>query len=262
MKLVAKNSVEMVKMRTAGRLVAEVLDEITPHVRAGVSTLELNNLCHRFVEEKGCTSATINYKGYKHATCISLNDVVCHGIPSEKIILKDGDILNIDVAIIKDGYYGDTSRMFAVGEVSPLAQKLMQATYDGMMAAIATVHSGSLLEDVGAAIEGVVSQQGFSVVRDYVGHGLGSQFHEDPQVLHYKHYPVSNVRLKKGLCFTIEPMINTGTHRTVLQPDGWTVLTADGGLSAQYEHSLAVTEDGAELLTLSPKYGTKLPFLS
>lgn len=258
MKMVPKNSVELQKMRAAGRVAAEVLDFVTPLVKAGVSTLELNDRMAAFIKDKGAKSATVGYRGYKHESCISLNDVVCHGIPNVKDVLKDEDILNIDVTVIVDGFYGDTSRMYWVGEPSDLAKKVTMAAYDGMMAGIDAVKSGVFLHDIGNAIERVVGPQGFGIVREYCGHGLGRAFHEDPQVLHYANHSENSPRLRKGLTFTIEPMINTGTWRTFTESDGWTVRTADGGLSAQFEHSIAVTEDGAEILTASPM-GYKYP---
>lgn len=258
MKMVPKNPVELQKMRVAGRVAAEVLDFITPFVKAGISTLELDDKCAAFIKEKGATSATLGYKGYPKNTCISLNDVVCHGIPSAKTVLKDGDILNIDVTVIVDGFYGDTSRMFWVGNVSEEGRKLTMAAYDGMMAGIGSVKGGVLLQDVGGAIDALVSPQGFGIVREYCGHGLGRKFHEDPMVLHYAHQDKNSPRLRKGVTFTVEPMINGGTWRTMTDADGWTVRTADGTLSAQFEHSIAVTEDGAEILTASPM-GYKFP---
>ncbi|MBI1308939.1 MAG: type I methionyl aminopeptidase [Proteobacteria bacterium] len=257
-----KNAVEIEKMRVACRLAAEVLDVVTPQVKAGVSTRALNDICLAAMVERGCTSATLGYRGYPRETCISVNDVVCHGIPSEGEILKDGDILNIDVTVIKDGFYGDTSRMFTVGSVSDAARQLIKATYDGMMAGIATVKSGSRLHEIGTAIEQVVAPRRYGIVREYCGHGVGKKFHEDPMVLHYANNEFANVSLRKGLTFTIEPMVNTGSWRTRLEDDGWTVRTADKSLSAQFEHTVLVTEDGVEILTRSPAYGDKLPVLA
>lgn len=261
MKLTPKNTVEIQKMRVAGRVAAEVLDHITPFVVAGVSTRKLNDICYDYMKSVGAKSATLGYHGYPREVCTSLNTVVCHGIPNEKDILKDGDILNIDVTVIVDGFYGDTSRMFWVGDVSDTAKALTRAAYDGMMAGIATVKSGSRLYDIGNAIDALVRPQGFDVVREYVGHGLGRVFHENPQVFHHANQDFPTVRLRKGLTFTIEPMVNTGTWRTKLdEKDGWTVYTADGGLSAQFEHSLVVTDDGCEILTLSPMGYTCPPY--
>lgn len=261
MKLTPKNPVELDHMRAAGRLAAEVLDYITPHVQAGVSTLHLNTLIHKYVDAAGAISATVGYKGYKHASCISLNEVVCHGIPSDQIILKDGDILNIDVTVIKNSFHGDTSRMYTVGEITPAAKQLIATTYRAMMAGIDTIKSGSYLYEIGTAIEAVCKPHGYGIVRDYCGHGLGRVFHEDPMVLHYANMEFPQVRLRKGLTFTVEPMVNIGNHRTELQLDGWTVLTADRSLSAQFEHTLIVGDDGAEILTLSPMGYTLPPYL-
>lgn len=261
MRLVPKNPVELEKMRAAGRCAAEVLDFITPHVQAGVDTLTLNNLCHKFIDDSGAISATVGYKGYKHASCISVNEVVCHGIPSKDVVLKDGDILNIDITVIKDGFHGDTSRMYTVGQISNKAAALIKTTYEGMMAGIEAVHSGAYLFDIGNAIERVVAPHGYGIVRDYCGHGLGRVFHEDPMVLHYANREFPNVRLRNNITFTVEPMVNIGNQRTELQNDGWTVLTADRSLSAQFEHSIAVTDDGAEILTTSPKGYTLPPYV-
>lgn len=258
MKLVPKNSVELQKMRDAGRLAAQVLDYITPFVVEGATTLELDAKIEAFIKANGAVSATIGYKGYKHASCISLNDVVCHGIPSVQNVLKDGDILNIDVTVIVAGFYGDTSRMYWVGNVSELAKNLTRVTYDGMMAGIACIKSGLPLNEIGNSIEAVVGPHGYGIVREYCGHGLGRKFHEDPMVLHYATHAPMSPKLRKGITFTVEPMVNAGTWRTFTEDDGWTVRTADGTLSAQFEHSVAVTEDGVEILTESP-LGYKFP---
>lgn len=258
MKMTPKNSVELQKMREAGRMAAMVLDYITPHVVAGVNTLSLDAKIEQFIKDNGAVSATIGYKGYKHASCISLNDVVCHGIPSVQTVLKDGDILNIDVTVIVNGFYGDTSRMYWVGEVSELAKKLTQVTYDGMMAGIDVIKSGLPLNEIGNAIERVVGPHGYGIVREYCGHGLGRKFHEDPMVLHYANGGPNSPKLRKGLTFTVEPMVNAGGWRTFTEDDGWTVRTSDSTLSAQFEHSVAVTEDGFEILTESPM-GFKFP---
>lgn len=258
MKMTPKNSVELQKMREAGRMAAMVLDYITPHVVAGVNTLALDAKIEQFIKDNGAVSATIGYKGYKHASCISLNDVVCHGIPSVQTVLKDGDILNIDVTVIVNGFYGDTSRMYWIGEVSEMAKKLTRVTYEGMMAGINEIKSGLPLNEIGNAIERVVGPHGYGIVREYCGHGLGRKFHEDPMVLHYANSNPNSPRLRKGLTFTVEPMVNTGTWRTFTEDDGWTVRTTDGTLSAQFEHSVAVTDDGVEILTESPM-GFKFP---
>ena len=237
-------------MREAGALAAQVLDFITPFVRSGVTTLELNDQCHKFITEHGATPAPLNYKGYPKATCISVNHVVCHGIPSGKV-LRDGDILNIDVTVILNGWYGDTSRMFWVGEPSVKARRLTEATYEAMMHGIGAVRPGATLGDVGHAIQRFAESARFSVVRDFTGHGLGQQFHAAPTVLHYGE-PNRGLELKEGMFFTIEPMINAGTAQVKLLADGWTAVTRDRGLSAQFEHSVGVTADGVEIVTLSP----------
>lgn len=261
MKLIPKNPIELQKMRAAGRLAAETLDYITPFVKPGENTLKLNDLCHAFIEKHGAIPAPLGYKGYPKATCISVNEVVCHGIPRTDEILKEGDVLNIDVTVILDGFHGDTSRMYAVGKISPEAQSLIDTTHAAMMAGIQTVKSGSFLYDIGTAIQKVVEPKGYGIVRDYCGHGLGRTFHDDPMVLHYANMEFPQVRLRKGVTFTVEPMINLGTWRTELQPDGWTVLTVDRQLSAQFEHTLAVTDDGVEILTASPAEYEKPPYV-
>jgi methionyl aminopeptidase len=262
MKMVPKNKVELQKMAAAGELAARVLDMIGAHVRPGVTTLHLNDLCHAFIEKHNATPAPLGYKGYPKATCISVNEVVCHGIPHAETVLREGDILNIDVTVILAGFHGDTSRMYGVGEVAPAARKLVRVTHDAMMAGIATVKSGSLLTDIGAAIQAVTDPHGYGVVREYCGHGLGRKFHEDPQVLHYANYEFGKTRLRRDVTLTIEPMVNIGTWRTELMPDGWTVKTADRTLSAQYEHTLAVGEHGPVILTTSPEFGEELPLLA
>lgn len=260
MKMVPKNTVELQKMRAAGRMAAMVLDYITPFVVEGANTLDINAKIEAFIEAHGAKSATIGYKGYRHASCISINDVVCHGIPDAKTILTDGDIVNIDVTVIVDGFYGDTSRMYWVGNVSEAAQKLTRVTYEAMMAGINVIKSGVPLNEIGNAIEAHTNPYGYGVVREYCGHGLGRKFHEDPMVLHYATHNPKAPLLRKGVTFTVEPMVNTGTWRTFTEADGWTVKTADGGLSAQFEHSVAVTEDGVEILTLSPMGYTQPPY--
>ena len=236
-------------MRKAGRLAAEVLDFITPHVKAGVSTLALNDLCHEFITDHGAVPAPLNYKGFLKATCISVNHVVCHGIPSEKT-LHDGDILNIDITVILDGWYGDTSRMFWVGEPSVKAKRLTEVTYEAMMRAINVVKPGATLGDIGHAIQEYAEAARFSVVRDFTGHGLGRVFHAAPTILHYGD-PGTGMKLEEGMLFTIEPMINTGTWQVKIA-DGWTAVTRDRGLSAQFEHTVGVTADGVEIFTASP----------
>jgi methionyl aminopeptidase len=260
MKLTSKNNFELAKMRAAGHLAAFILDEVTARIQPGVSTLALNNFMHELIEAKGAKSATVGYKGYRHASCISINEVVCHGIPSDKVILKDGDILNIDVTVILDGFYGDTSRMYYAGSPSEDAKRLVNTTYEAMMAGINTVKSGSQLADIGKAIQAVADRAGYAVVKEYCGHGLGRAFHEEPQVLHYAETNFPNPKLKNGLTFTIEPMINVGGWKTRIEDDGWTVRTLDNSLSAQFEHSLGVTENGPEIFTLSPAGYTLPPY--
>ena len=245
-------------MRKAGRLAAETLDFITPHIKAGVTTLELNDLCHQFITDHGAIPAPLDYKGFPKATCISVNHVVCHGIPSEKT-LHDGDILNIDITTIVDGWYGDTSRMFWVGDVSVKARRLTEVTYEALMRAVRMVKPGVTLGDLGHAIQTYAEAARFSVVRDFTGHGLGRVFHAAPTVLHYGN-PGEGLVLDEGMIFTIEPMINTGTWQVKILSDGWTAVTRDRGLSAQFEHSIGVTKDGVEIFTQSPLGLTMPPY--
>jgi methionine aminopeptidase, type I len=244
------------KMRAACRDAARILDFITPYVKPGVTTGELDRLCLEYLtDELKVKSATIGYAppGYPPfpgAICTSVNHQVCHGIPGDKV-LKNGDILNIDVTIIKDGWFGDTSRMYYVGEPSILARRLVDVTYECMWLGIAQVRPGNTLGDVGHAIQKYAESHGFSVVREFCGHGIGRRFHQDPQVLHYGK-PGSGVRLEPGMIFTIEPMINAGRREIRQLPDGWTVVTRDRSLSAQWEHTVLVTDDGYEVLTISP----------
>ena len=245
-------------MRKAGRLAAETLDFITPHIKAGVTTLELNDLCHQFITDHGAIPAPLDYKGFPKATCISVNHVVCHGIPSEKT-LHDGDILNIDITTIVDGWYGDTSRMFWVGDVSVKARRLTEVTYEALMRAVRMVKPGVTLGDLGHAIQTYTEAARFSVVRDFTGHGLGRVFHAAPTVLHYGN-PGEGLVLEEGMIFTIEPMINTGTWQVKILSDGWTAVTRDRGLSAQFEHSIGVTQDGVEIFTQSPLGLTMPPY--
>ena len=246
-------------MRRAGKLAAEVLDMIGDYVRVGVSTDELNTLCHDMIIQNGATPAPLHYKGFPKSICTSINHVVCHGIPGPKKLM-DGDILNIDVTVILDGWYGDTSRMYAAGKPNVKAQRLIDITYESMMAGINAVKPGASLGDIGRAIQKVAESARFSVVRDFCGHGLGRVFHTEPQVLHYHHPECDNIFLEKGMFFTIEPMINTGTWETKVLSDGWTAVTRDKGLSAQFEHSMGVTDTGVEIFTLSPKSFTKPPY--
>ena len=238
-------------MRAAGRLAAEVLDYITPFVTPGISTGELDDLCHAYITRNGAIPAPLGYKGYPKSTCISINEVVCHGIPSERK-LESGDILNIDVTVILDGWYGDTSRMYFAGEPSIKGRRLTDITYRSMMAGIEAVKPGATLGDIGYAIQSLAEGEHCSVVRDFCGHGLGQVFHDTPSVLHYGDPGIGAV-LEPGMLFTIEPMINLGGWQTKIKSDGWTAVTRDRSLSAQFEHSIGVTEDGYEIFTLSPK---------
>ncbi len=240
------------RMAAAGALAASVLDFIAPHVEPGVATEELDKLCHDKIIENKAIPAPLNYKGFPKSICTSINHVVCHGIPSSKR-LKDGDIVNIDVTVILDGWHGDTSRMFYVGKPSVKAKRLCQVTYDAMMLGIEQVKPGATVGDIGYAIQTYAEKQGFSVVRDYCGHGLGRVFHTEPSILHYGKKG-EGVTLEEGMFFTVEPMINAGKYPTILSNfDGWTVTTRDKSLSAQFEHSLGVTKDGFEIFTSSPK---------
>lgn len=246
-------------MRKAGKLAAETLDFITPYVTAGVTTEKLDQLCHDFVADHGAISAPLGYRGYPKSICTSVNHVVCHGIPSDRV-LEDKDIVNIDVTTIVDGWHGDTSRMYTVGDPGIRAKKLIDATYEGLMRAIAVVKPGATLGDIGHAIQSHVEPMGFAVVRDFCGHGLGKIFHCAPSIVHYGK-PGRGMKLEAGMFFTIEPMINASTDwRTKVLADGWTAVTRDRALSAQFEHSLAVTETGCEIFTLSPKGYTKPPY--
>ena len=230
-----KNSEEIQKMREAGRLASKTLEMISEFVAPGISTGKLDEICHRYItEDLECIPAPLNYKGFPKSICTSINQVVCHGIPSESRILKDGDILNIDVTVIKDGFHGDTSKMFMVGSEKPHAKRLINITQECMYEAIKIVKPGARLGDIGYKIQSIAESNHYSVVRDYCGHGIGRVFHEDPQILHYG-IPNTGLTLKEGMCFTIEPMINIGSHKTKLsKKDGWTVETIDGRLSAQW----------------------------
>jgi methionyl aminopeptidase len=246
-----KTPAELEKMRQAGRLAAEVLEMILPKVVPGITTGELDAICHDYiVNEQKAIPAPLNYHGFPRSICTSVNDVVCHGIPSDTKKLKSGDIINIDVTVIKDGYHGDTSIMVGVGDVAPHAQRLMQITQECLYKAIRIVKPGTTLGDIGAIIQEHAEKNYYSVVREYCGHGIGAVFHEEPQVLHYGRAGEGLV-LKPGMTFTIEPMINAGKRHTKLNAkDGWTVTTKDGRLSAQWEHTMAVTETGVEIFTL------------
>jgi len=240
------------KARIAGKLAARVLHMITPYVVPGATTNELDRICHDFiVNELQAIPANIGYHGYQKTTCTSVNHVICHGIPSDKA-LKKGDIVNIDVALIKDGWYGDTSRMYYAGEPGIMARRLVDTTFEAMMAGIEVVRPGATLGDVGYAIAAVAKREGFSIVEEYCGHGIGMGYHEDPQVLHYGEKGRGLV-LQEGMLFTIEPMLNAGKKQNKVLPDGWTVVTKDHSLSAQWEHMIAVTKTGYEILTPWPE---------
>ncbi|RDD60784.1 type I methionyl aminopeptidase [Ferruginivarius sediminum] len=248
-------------MRKAGRLAAEVLDFITPYVEPGVSTGELDLLCHEYIGDHGATPAPLNYRGFPKATCISVNRVICHGIPSEQKRLQNGDILNIDITVILDGWHGDTSRMFWAGTPSVKARKLCDVTYDCLMRGLEVVKPGARLGDIGHAIQTYAEKNRFSVVRDFCGHGLGQVFHDAPTVLHYGR-PGTGLELQEGMFFTVEPMINAGRPDVKILEDGWTAVTRDKSLSAQFEHSIGVTADGCEVFTYSPKGWHKPPYPS
>ncbi len=250
MSITIKTPEEQDKMRVAGRLAADVLDMIGEHVVPGVTTDELNRICHKhIVNELDAVPAPLNYRGFPKSICTSVNHVVCHGIPGGKR-LKSGDIVNIDITVIKDGFHGDTSRMFLVGEPTVIGERLSRICHEAMWRGIEAIRPGAQLGDLGHAIQSFVEQERFSVVREYCGHGIGQQFHEDPQVLHYGK-PGTGAALVPGMTITVEPMINAGRRDVKLLSDGWTVVTKDHSLSAQWEHTVLVTEQGFEVLTLS-----------
>ena len=249
MHVTIKTPAEQEKMRIAGRLAADVLDMIGPHVVPGVSTEDLDRLCHDYiVNVQQSVPANLNYRGFPKTICTSVNHVVCHGIPNEKR-LKAGDIVNIDVTVIRDGFHGDTSRMYFVGKPPPHAQRLAETCFAAMWRGIEVVRPGAHLGDIGHAIQRFVEEHDYSVVREYCGHGIGRVYHEDPQVLHYGE-PGTGLELQPGMTFTIEPMVNAGKRHVRLLPDGWTVITKDHSLSAQWEHTVLVTAGGFEVLTL------------
>ena len=251
MPVTIKTPEEVEKMRIAGRLAAEVLRMIRPHVQPGITTGELDRICHDYiVNVQQAVPAPLNYKGFPRSICTSVNHQVCHGIPGDKK-LKKGDIVNIDITVIKNGYHGDTSKMFYIGEPSIQAKRLVQITHDCLLKGIAMVRPGTRLGDIGHAIQQHAEAHGFSIVREYCGHGIGREFHEDPQVLHYGQ-PGTGMELAPGMTFTIEPMINAGKREVKLLPDNWTVVTRDHSLSAQWEHTILVTDKGHEVLTLAP----------
>ncbi len=244
-----KNAEEIEKMRVAGQKAAEVLEMIEPHVVPGITTGELDRICHEhIVNVQKCIPAPLNYKGFPKSICTSINHVVCHGIPSEKKVLKSGDIVNIDITVIHEEFHGDTSKMFFVGKVAPHAHRLVKVAQECLYKGIELVKPGTKLGDIGHVIQTHAEKNHYSVVRDYCGHGIGKVFHEEPQVLHYGKRD-TGLTLEEGMTFTIEPMVNAGKHHTKLKSDEWTVETKDGRLSAQWEHTLAVTSDGVEVLT-------------
>ena len=257
-----KNENDIKKMRIAGQLASEVLDFITPFVKPEITTEEIDRLCHNFmVDEQKTIPAPLNYAPpghtpYPKSLCTSVNNQICHGIPGPKV-LKKGDIVNIDITVIKDGYHGDTSRMFYIGEPSILAKRLCDTTYKSMWHGISQVKPGNHLGDIGYAIQNYAEDHGFSVVREFCGHGIGKAFHEDPQILHYGN-PGEGIELKEGMVFTIEPMVNAGKREIKMLSDGWTVVTKDRSLSAQWEHTILVTKDSFEVLTVSE--GTPKPW--
>ena len=255
MSVTVKNEDDIRKMRVAGKLAAEVLDFITPHVQPGVTTEEIDRLCHDYmVNVQDTVPAPLNYAPPGHAPypksiCTSINNQICHGIPSDRV-LKKGDVVNIDITVIKEGYHGDTSRMFYVGEPSIQAKRLCEITYQSMWKGIREVRPGARLGDIGFSIQQFAESHGFSIVREFCGHGIGKVFHEEPQVLHYGKKG-TGLELKEGMTFTIEPMVNAGKKDIRMMPDGWTVVTKDRSLSAQWEHTILVTKDGYEVLTVS-----------
>ena len=246
------------KMRVAGRVASKTLDMITDHIKPGMTTEKIDLMCYEFIKDNGGHSAPLFYRGYKKSVCTSLNHVICHGIPSDRT-LEEGDILNIDVTAIVNDYYGDTSRMFAVGEISVKAKNLINSTYESMMNAIKILKPGSKLGDICYEIQSYVEEKGFSVVRDFCGHGISNIFHEPPNILHYGKKDTGQ-ELKPGMTFTIEPMINAGKYESRLLNDGWTAVTKDKSLSAPYEHTLGITENGYEIFTESVKGYTKPPY--
>ncbi|WP_395682337.1 type I methionyl aminopeptidase [Dokdonella sp.] len=252
MPVTVKTPEQIEKMRVAGRLAAEVLEMLVPHVKPGVTTEELDQRAYEhIVHVQKAVPANVGYRGFPKTLCTSVNHVICHGIPHPGKALKDGDIVNIDVTVIKDGWHGDTSRMYFAGTPSVLAKRLVDTTLEAMLRGIEQVRPGATLGDIGHAIQRHAEAAGFSIVREYCGHGIGQIYHEDPQVLHYGHAG-AGLKLQKGMTFTVEPMVNAGKPHTRLLPDGWTVVTKDHSLSAQWEHTIAVTDDGYEILTAWP----------
>ena len=260
MNVTIKTTEDSAKMRETGRRAAEVLEMIGEHVQPGVTTEELDRICHdHIVNKQNAVPACLGYRGFPKSICTSVNNVICHGIPNEKKVLKKGDILNIDVTVILNGWHGDTSRMYGVGKVGVKARRLMDITYESLMRGIAVVKPGATLGDIGYAIQTYAEGERCSVVRDFCGHGLGRTFHAAPSVLHYGEKGTGPI-LQEGMFFTIEPMINDGKYAVKILPDGWTAVTRDRSLSAQFEHSIGVTADGCEIFTESPKGYTKPPY--
>lgn len=249
---------DFVGMRAAGHLAAEALDMITPYVRPGVTTAELDQVCHDFMVARGAVPATLGYRGYQHSSCTSINHVVCHGIPGDRRLVE-GDVLNIDVTAILDGWHGDSSRMYVAGTPSTKAAKLMDVTYAAMMRGVAAVRPGATLGDLGHAIQSYVESNRFSVVRDFCGHGIGRRFHEAPNILHFGK-PGEGPVMRPGMFFTVEPMVNAGRPEVKVLDDGWTAVTRDRSLSAQFEHMVGVTETGVEVFTVSPAGLHKPPY--
>jgi methionyl aminopeptidase len=245
-------------MREAGQLVAECLDALTEIVKPGVPTSKIDDFVFEFATSHGALPATLNYRGYRYSCCTSINHVVCHGMPNDRP-LKEGDIVNIDVTLIVDGWHGDSSRMYPVGAISRKAERLIEITYDSMMLGISAIRPGATLGDIGAAIQGLVEPEGMSVVRDFCGHGLGRIFHDEPNIIHAGR-PGEGIPLRPGMFFTVEPMINLGKPYVKVLSDGWTAVTRDRSLSAQFEHTIGVTQDGVEIFTLSPKKLDKPPY--
>ncbi len=247
-----KTADQIEKMRIAGRLAAEVLEMIEPHVKAGITTLELDNICHQYITEvQQAIPAPLNYHGFPKSICTSINHVICHGIPNENDVLKDGDIINIDITVIKDGFHGDTSKMFFIGDVSLEDKRLCRVAQESLYFALKKVKPGAKIGEIGSSIQKFIkaSNTRYSIVKDYCGHGIGEEFHESPQIVHYKNN--DQTVMEPGMCFTIEPMINAGKFGTVLdEEDNWTVYTIDGKKSAQWEHTILVTQTGCEILTL------------
>ncbi len=253
MKDFIKSADEIKKMRVAGKLASDVLMMIQDYVKPGITTGELDKICHTYIVEKqNAIPAPLNYRGFPKSICTSVNHQICHGIPSDTKKLKNGDIINIDITVIKDGYHGDTSKMFLVGKASTLSSRLCNVTRQSMIEGIKVIKPGNSIGDIGAAIQEYAESNNYSVVREYCGHGIGKKFHENPQILHYGKRN-TGLKLEAGMTFTVEPMINVGSHKTKLLNDGWTVVTQDHQLSAQYEHTVLVTDNGFDILTIRPE---------